>query len=99
MPATRALPLMMAIRPRVCMVTCMRCRSFSGIGAPFSSCRGTASTVMASATTSWNTKPMGEISEETMYQMSGGRRPAIHSLCPVSPTMINRPAAISSAPK
>jgi hypothetical protein len=52
MPATRALPPMMAMRPRVCIVMFMRCRSFSGIGAPFSSCRGTASTVMASATTS-----------------------------------------------
>ena len=70
---------MMAIRPSVCMVVCMRRSSSSGVGRPLSSWRGTASTVMASATTSWNTNPTGEISADRTYQISGGRIAAIHS--------------------
>jgi hypothetical protein len=46
---------MIATRPSVCIVVCMSLRSSSTIGRPSSSNRGTASTVIASATTSCST--------------------------------------------
>ncbi len=44
---------MIATRPSVCMVVCIALRAGASYGRPFSSTRGTASTVIASATTSW----------------------------------------------
>ncbi len=53
--ATTANPLMIENRPSVCMVVCIaRFASFEN-GVPVSSTSGIASTVMASATTSWIT--------------------------------------------
>ncbi len=53
--ATKTLPPMIATRPRVCMVVCMSRRVSLGMGWPASSSVGTASTVIASATTSCTT--------------------------------------------
>ena len=46
---------MIATRPSVCTVVFMDFRSAMPIGRPSASKRGTASTVIASATTSWTT--------------------------------------------
>ena len=51
--ATSARPPISATRPSVCIVVCMALRVCSSYGLPFSSTRGTASTVIASATESW----------------------------------------------
>ena len=53
--ATSTPPPMIATRPSVCIVVCISRRISGAIGWPASSTRGTASTVIASATTSWST--------------------------------------------
>ena len=52
---TSTLPPMIATRPSVCIVVCIRRRSSAATGSPVSLTRGTASTVIASATTSCST--------------------------------------------
>ena len=49
---TSTVPPMMATRPSICMVVCIRRSVSAAIGWPWASMRGTASTVMASATAS-----------------------------------------------
>jgi hypothetical protein len=53
--ATITRPPITAKRPSVCMVVCISLIAPSGYGRPSSSSGGTASTVMASATTYWTT--------------------------------------------
>src|SRR5262249_18474012 len=61
---------MMATRPSVCTVVFIDLRSVMPIGCPLASKRGTASTVIASATTSCTTYPMGARSAPAMYHAS-----------------------------
>jgi hypothetical protein len=57
--ATATVPRISAKRPRVCIVVCSARDSATPISRPSVSMRGTASTDMASATTSWITRPEG----------------------------------------
>ena len=49
---TSTVPPMIATRPSICMVVCIRRMVSAGMGSPRASTRGTASTVIASATAS-----------------------------------------------
>ena len=95
---TSTVPPMIATRPSICMVVCISLRVSGSTGLPCASSLGTASTVIASATQSWITKPTGDSSAEAMNQTSFDAMATIASVCTISPYMISRLAAITEAP-
>ena len=80
------------------MVVCISLRVSGSTGLPCPSSRGTASTVIASATQSWITKPTGDSSAEATNHASFEAIATIASVCAISPYMISRLAAITEAP-
>ncbi len=90
---------MIATRPSVCMVVCMARRSSAGISRPSASRRGTASTVIASATTSWIMKPTGESRTASTNQLVTGMTAFIAAGSASRPIMMPMLAAISPAPR
>ena len=80
------------------MVVCMSLRAAGSMGSPAASTRGTASTVMASATTSCSTYPIGASSTLATYQASTGMNASRAARSVSKPSMMDRLAVMSPAP-